>query len=97
MKEKEDIVFYEDQRDEKKSSRSGMDKVFVRSVKRQVVRRQRDVPTTSTASTASWSRANVLSSEVSADSAVCRQRGVVVRSVVFTTTMIARLMVHLPN
>ena len=27
----------------------------------------------------------------------CRQRGVVVRSVVFTTTMIARLMVHLPT
>ena len=28
---------------------------------------------------------------------ICRQRGVVVRSVVFTTTMIARLMVHLPT
>ena len=27
----------------------------------------------------------------------CRQRGIVVRSVVFTTTMIARLMVHLPT
>ena len=27
----------------------------------------------------------------------CRQRGVVVRSVVFTMTMIARLMVHLPT
>ena len=28
---------------------------------------------------------------------ISRQRGVVVRSVVFTTTMIARLMVHLPT
>ena len=35
--------------------------------------------------------------EIKKNSAICRQRGVVVRSVVFTTTMIARLMVHLPT
>ena len=68
MKKKEDIAFYEDQRGERKSSMSGMDEVSVRSVKRRVARRQRDVTTTSTASTASWSGANVSSSGMSANS-----------------------------